>query len=139
MRPIILTLLALNLAVLPYGCARGAASNHFSASRDYGSPDEQRVHGSLTVSGAADTSELSGTTQLADGSCLAERATLDATGRLVRGEARLAGPNGDTHVVMDAAHGTVDVTAPSLHIRWTVPTDLPWIWNPLLHDGAGGA
>lgn len=137
MRPLILTLLALGLAVLPYGCcsARDDASTDFSAFRRYGSSDERLVQGTLTVNNTKDTSELSGITQLADGTCLIETATIDARGWLVRGEAHLAGPNGYAHVVVDAAHGTVDVTAPSLRTRWSVPTDLPWIWNPLLKDG----
>src|ERR1700759_2510874 len=111
MRPIILTLLALGLAVLPYGCdaARGDKSNDFSAFRRYGSSDGRLVQGTLTLTGAG----LSGVTQLADGTCLAETATTDASGRLVRAEAHLAGPDGgDTRVVIDAADGAVGLATP---------------------------
>lgn len=140
-RPVLLALLALGLSVLPYGCAApgGDASHDFTAFRRYGASDGQLVQGTLAIQSTQEKTKLSGVTQLVDGTCLAEIATLDATGRLVHGEAHIAGPGGEAHAVLEPTRGSVDLTAPSLHTRWSVPADLPWIWNPLLEHGASGA
>ena len=62
----------------------------------------------------------------------------DATEHLLRAEAKLAGPCGREHeivrrIVLDSRAGTVDITAPALQTRWAVPSDLPWVYAPLLH------
>jgi hypothetical protein len=69
-----------------------------------------------------------------------ERAELDATGRLLRLEARVGAPGTepDTRVVLDPPNGSVRITSPSLNIDWSVSNDLPWIWAPLLTAPGGG-
>lgn len=137
MRPQIPCLVSLLLT----SCAAPQQANapHFDTFRSYAA-DGSRMQSSLVQSldGRDATEHLSGLTQLDDGSWASEDATLDASGRLLRAEAKLAGPCGREHeivrrIVLDPRAGTVDITAPALQTRWAVPNDLPWVYAPLLH------
>jgi hypothetical protein len=70
-----------------------------------------------------------------------EAVRLDAAGRLLRLEATLGGPSGepDARVVLDPLHGRVESWTASVHLQWSVPNDLPWVWAPILRDPNSGA
>ena len=55
-------------------------------------------------------------------------------------EARLDAVGGRPakYVVMDAVVGSVDITTDSFRVHWDVPTDLPWVWAPLLTVASTG-
>lgn len=67
-----------------------------------------------------------------------EAATLDAAGRLARGEitiTRACDGTVEQHLVLDRASGVVQADTPGGVVSWPVPTDAPWVVEPL----AGGA
>lgn len=139
--PCLVGLAGLSLGLSLSSCAAHERERapHFDTFRSYAA-DGSRMQSSLVQSvDERDAAEhLSGLTQLEDGSWVSEDAALDRSGRLLRAEAKLAGPCGHDHdnvrrIVLDARQGTVDITAPALQTRWSVPNDLPWVYEPLLH------
>ena len=100
-----------------------------STFRSYRAWDASAVHSTLIDHSSKAGHNLRGHTQLEDGSWLMEQATLDDRGRLVRAEFDRGGPCADhaTHIVLDAASGTIEVSSASMYTRWSVPTDLPWV------------
>jgi hypothetical protein len=96
---------------------------------------------SLTRSEHAGEERLHGVTELETGARLVEDVTLDESGALRSAEAVLTGAGGSTlqRVRFDRERGTVEVNAPSLHVEWAVPRDLPWVWTPLLSVASTGA
>lgn len=98
------------------------------------------MRSSLIVGAAAGVELLRSVTELSNGNCLTEEATTDETGRLIRAELTLHESDGDrnTRVVLDPRHGTVELTTATVHTRWAVPTDLPWVWAPLRDPAAKG-
>jgi hypothetical protein len=108
----------------------------------YASSDDQRVRSTLERTEEGGGEHLVGVTELdgGEGGRLRQDVTLDATGALKHAEARLDGLGGRPakHVRMDPLSGSVDITTPSFHVHWDVPTDLPWIWAPLLTVNALG-
>jgi hypothetical protein len=85
----------------------------------------------LVVDG--DGRRLAGVTHFADGTCLAEEATLDLAGRLVHAQYTVAGAAGDnTRVELDSTLGTVDIDGPRGHTHLVVPNDWPWVFTPQL-------
>jgi len=111
----------------------------------YASPDGRLVRSSLLVAPDSGGGErvlgvtevrVSPTTTLR----AVERAKLDATGRLLRLEATVGEPDADleTRVVLDAPSGHVQIATRTTRVEWTVPSDLPWIWAPVLTAPAGG-
>jgi hypothetical protein len=80
------------------------------------------------IEDAPEGQRFAGVTHFSDGSCLAEEATLDRAGRLVRAEYTVA----NTRVVFDPAGGAVHITSPAGESLIQVPNDLPWVWTPLL-------
>jgi hypothetical protein len=105
--------------------------------RRYGTPDAL-VQGTLLLEGPHHGQRLSGVIQLTDGTCLAEEATLDEAGRLATADVWLSGPAVEepTHVFLNPTRGVVELSAASRQIAWSVPSDLPWIWQPILSTGA---
>jgi hypothetical protein len=84
-----------------------------------------------------DGRRLAGVTHFADGSCLAEEATLDHAGRLVRAQYAVTGASGaSTHVLLDSPSGVVEITGPTGTTRMTVPNDWPWVYTPQLDPAA---
>jgi len=79
---------------------------------------------------------LAGVTHFADGGCLAEEATLDSAGRLLHAEYTLSRADSQTRVVLDPAAGLVEIHGPGLEASMRVPSDLPWVWTPLLNPAA---
>jgi hypothetical protein len=97
--------------------------------RSYRTWDATAVQSTLMERAEPSQHVLRGHTQLEDGSWLMEQATLDNQGRLLRAEIDRGGPCAEhaTHIVLDAQRGTVEVHAPQLTTRWSVPSDLPWV------------
>lgn len=98
------------------------------------------VRSSLILGAAAGVELLRSVTELSNGNCLTEEATTDESGRLLRAEMTLHESIGDrnTRVVLDPRAGTVELTTATVHTRWAVPSDLPWVWAPLRDSGAPG-
>ena len=139
MRPTIFTLVALGATLAAVGCEpdpddKPSTIHYF---RTYAAAD--RMYGTLSVRSEPARQHFSAVTQLDDGTCLAEEATTDANGRVAFAETTLAGPGGLSRIVFDARAGSVDVHSPNLQIRWTVPSDLPWVWSSPLRDSASDA
>jgi hypothetical protein len=82
----------------------------------------------LMIEDAPEGQRLAGVTHFTDGTCLAEEASLDRTGRVVHAEYTVA----NTRVVLDPLRGVVDITSPAGESHIQVPNDLPWVWTPLL-------
>jgi hypothetical protein len=142
MRPTILFIVALAATLVPtVGCEAPEADQapETSIFRNYGAGERGLVHSTLMIE--AGNKRLSSVTQLADGTCLAEEARLDAAGRVLDAQATLAAADSGEvrHVALDARRGAVEVSAPNLHIRWKVPNDLPWAWSSLLGERESGA
>lgn len=102
------------------------------------------IRSSLILGAAAGVELLRSVTELSNGNCLTEEATTDESGRLLRAEMTLheANENRNTRVVLDPRAGTVELTTPTVHTRWAVPSDLPWVWMPMrdhLAPGVGAA
>lgn len=106
--------------------------------RSYRTWDATSMHSTLMERAESSQQVLRGHTQLEDGSWLMEQATLDSRGHLVHAEIDRGGPCAEhpTHIVLDAKRGTVEVHAPQLITRWSVPTDLPWVPMNLMGDGS---
>jgi hypothetical protein len=86
--------------------------------------------------------QLQGVTELRahDAVGAVEHAEIDASGRLLRLEATVGRPGEPSlRVVLDPPSGQVEITSPSVHIEWSVPNDLPWVWVPILTAPASGA
>jgi hypothetical protein len=110
----------------------------------YAVMDGQPVHSTMVSMQTHGTERLIGMTELDSGERLVEEATIDESGQLIEAEATLtpaasadAGadaqePAAATHVVFHPARKTVELTTPVLHMEWSVPNDLPWVWAPLL-------
>lgn len=134
---------ALAVSLLATACAnRVARQKPESRLIEYASQDERSVRGTLVVARTATAEGLAGVTDLGPDFLRAvEQAKLDADGRLVRLDATLGSTGGDvdTRVVLDASSGRVSITTASVHIDWSVPTDLPWVWAPLLTMPGGKA
>jgi hypothetical protein len=63
-----------------------------------------------------------------------EAATLDGAGRLLRAEITVTrGCDGivEQHLVLDRARGLVQADTPGGVVSWPVPTDAPWVVEPL--------
>jgi hypothetical protein len=128
----------------------------------YASPDGQLIHSTLLVSPASGGEHLIGVTDVrtrgsgeqrtANVDDIAdennervirdtENAELDESGRLLHLDAAIGPVNRDSavRVVLEPAKGRVEIITPSLHAVWSVPSDSPWIWVPMLMvpDGLG--
>ena len=97
------------------------------------------MHSTLVSMQSGDTERLIGLTELGTGERLVEQATIDLTGRLLEAAATLspapgtaAGSGPATRVVFHPDRSSVEITAPAVHVEWSVPNDLPWVWAPLL-------
>lgn len=119
-------------------------SPHLQASDRFASSHGLSIQGTLTQSaaGAADPSSerLSGLTQLDDGSWIRQDAVLNQAGQLLHAELVLGGTNciETRRISLDARHGTVEDVVRGSRTSWHVPTDLPWVWLPVLLRRAGG-
>jgi hypothetical protein len=113
---------------------------HAQSSMQSYTTGDASVRSSLIVGAAAGVELLRSVTELSNGNCLTEEATTDETGRLLRAELTLHETDGDrnTRVVLDPRHGTVELTTATVHTRWAVPSDLPWVWAPLRDPAAKG-
>jgi hypothetical protein len=108
----------------------------------YASPEGQEVRSTLvrmpvpTWGGE----RFVGLTELGSGERLVEEATIDGSGQLVEARATLtaAGKGGETRVALYPGRGFAELTTPALHLEWSVPNDLPWVWAPLLTASATG-
>lgn len=98
------------------------------------------MRSSLIVGAAAGVELLRSVTDLSNGNCLTEEATTDQSGRLLRAELTLHEHEGgkNTRVVLDPRQGTVELTTATVHTRWAVPNDLPWVWAPMRDPAAKG-
>jgi hypothetical protein len=103
-----------------------------STIHSYSATEGSFAASTLMIEDAPEGQRLAGVTHFTDGTCLAEEATLDRAGRIVRAEYTVAG----THVVLDPARGIVEITSPEGDSHIQVPNDLPWVWTPLLHPQA---
>jgi len=149
---ILLLKLAIALAAIACAVAPKPAQPGETTRVCYTSIDGRTVHGSLvrqqmtTAAMSAmsamsnrqpDGERLIGVTEL-DGSAtirLVEDVTLDAHGALRRAEAVLSQAGVQAlRVVLDPRRGVVDLTKPGPGgtRHWRVPTDLPWVWSPIL-------
>jgi hypothetical protein len=156
---ILLLKLAIALAAIACAVAPRPAQPGETTRLCYTSIDGRTVHGSLVlqqmttsatpaISGIANRQpageRLIGVTEL-DGSAtvrLVEDITLDANGALRRAEAVLSHAGVQTlRVVLDPRRGVVDFTTPGTGgpRHWKVPTDLPWVWAPILTLPSSGA
>jgi hypothetical protein len=164
---ILLLKLAIALAAIACAVAPKPAQPGETTRLCYTSIDGRTVHASLVrqqmttsaapaaaVPAAAVTSarpdgqlggeRLIGVTEV-DGSAtlrLVEDVTIDADGTLRRAEAVLSQAGVQTlRVVLDPRRGMVDFTTPGVGNprHWRVPTDLPWVWAPLLRLPSSGS
>jgi hypothetical protein len=100
------------------------------------------VYSTLVSMKAGASERLIGLTEFGTGARLVEEATIGESGQLVEAEATLtaaAGATGArpvTRVVLHPGRSSVEVSAPALHVEWSVPNDLPWVWAPLLTSGS---
>ena len=119
-------------AIEPLARVRGDAHTYTTV--------DASVRSSLMLGAAAGVEVLRSVTELSNGNCLTEEATTDESGRLLRAEMTLHESAGDrnTRVVLDPRAGTVELTTPTVHTRWAVPSDLPWVWAPLRDPAAPG-
>jgi hypothetical protein len=131
--------------VFSSACAQGVSDAHApeTATICYASPDGRLLRSTLSVTPESGGERLVGVTELrAEARELVrvvEKANLDASGRLLHLEATATRETADssTTVVLDATTGRVEVTRTNLHVVWTVPTDLPWVWVPILTEPRG--
>ncbi|HET6150835.1 MAG TPA: hypothetical protein VFH68_25080 [Polyangia bacterium] len=104
----------------------------------YSTVEGQPVHSTLVSMQTLGTEQLVGMTELGTGERLVEEATIDPTGRLVEAAATLSPARGvgapvtATRVVFHPGRNSVEISAPALQVKWSVPSDLPWIWAPML-------
>jgi hypothetical protein len=103
----------------------------------YAAVDGQAVYSTLASMQTGNAERMIGMTELASGARLVEQATLDQSGRLVEADATLtpagaADPGPVTRVVFRPGRRSVELSTPALHLEWSVPDDLPWVWAPLL-------
>jgi hypothetical protein len=153
---ILLLKLAIALAAIACAVAPKPAQPVETTRLCYTSIDGRTVHASLvrqqmTTSAISAISDqrpagerLIGVTEL-DGSAtirLVEDITLDAHGVLLRAEEVLSHAGVQSlRVVLDPRRGVVDFTTPGTggSRHWRVPTDLPWVWAPLLTLPSSGS
>lgn len=85
------------------------------------------------VSTTRDTLSLHSVTELPSGTRLTEDATTNAVGALVRAVVTLdqREPAQRTRITFEPSRGFVALQSATLHVRWQVPTDLPWVWAQL--------
>lgn len=127
------------LACSPARRARGSTDLTRSC---YAAVGGQPVYSTLVSMKTGASERLIGLTELGTGARLVEEATIGESGRLLEAEATLtaaAGPKGPgpvTRMVLHPGRSSVEVTGPVLHVEWSVPNDLPWVWAPLLTSGA---
>ena len=145
MRPNLLVLILLvatpwtALACNPARRPRGSTEVNRSC---YAAVGGQPVYSTLVSTKTGATERLIGLTELGTGARLVEEATIGESGQLVEAEATLTaaagaeGPGPVTRVVLHPGRSSVEVTAPALHIEWSVPNDLPWVWASLLSTGS---
>lgn len=125
----------LSLCAGPTHTSRVPLSSAFHA---YSATQGDVTGSSLAIEQEPAGRRLAGVTHFADGSCLAEEATLDGDGRLLHAEYTLSRAASQTHVVLDPQAGVVAMRGPGLDARMQVPSDLPWVWMPLLDPAANG-
>ncbi|APR75045.1 Hypothetical protein A7982_00391 [Minicystis rosea] len=133
----------IGLSISLSGCAspRSSAKEAVRA-ETYSFSDGGGAVGNVFRAVAADGAEaLRGVTEVQAGGHtlrIAEDATIDAAGHLVRAEIVITrGCDGPTeeHVTFDRARGTVISATPGGDVEWSVPRDAPWAIAPLTRGG----
>ena len=140
MCPTVSSILAVGCTSLTTACALDPAPQPIAATPAcYASSDGWSARSTLSVQPGTAGERLLGTTELGSGVRLSERAELDASGRLMTAEAHLEQGLGQPPVQIDfdRTRGVIVVDSSLTHFEWTVPTDYPWIWAPLLSAGTG--
>jgi hypothetical protein len=107
-----------------WGCSQADTGRARSNAllRDYAATDGSTLQATLVIDELPHEQRLASATHFEDGSCLVEEATIDRSGRL-----RHAAPE----------RKTVKITQPAHRMQWTVPSDLPWVYAPLVETEAG--
>ena len=134
------TSLAAGAALLAtLGCSDAASSPAVRSSfHNYTASPGSLQDRTLVVDEARSTTHLAGVTHLADGTCLAEEAVLDAHGRLLSASYSVAyGAGHASQVSLDAQRGLVEVHEPGNVRRAQLPSDLPWVWVPAIQTEHG--
>jgi hypothetical protein len=126
--------------LLSVGCSEthaGPGSSGVQSSfHSYTASPGYLLDSTLVVDEGSAATHLAGVTHLANGSCLAEEAVLDARGRLVSASYSVGyGGGSATHASLDARRGTVEVSGPDGVRRVQLPNDLPWVWAPEVQSG----
>lgn len=127
------------LASLLSVCAGPTKTSHVprpGAFHAYSATQGNVTGSSLAIEQEPAGQRLAGVTHFADGSCLAEEATLDNDGRMLHAEYTLSRADSQTRVVLDPRAGLVEMHGPGFATNMRVPSDLPWVWTPLLNPAA---
>lgn len=137
--PSIASLTASAALLATLGCSDASSGSIVQSSFHNYTASPGSLHDStLVVDEARSTTHLAGVTHLADGSCLAEEAVLDAHGRLLCASYSVtygAGPV--SYVSLDALHGVVESHDAGSVRRAQIPSDLPWVWAPAMKTEQG--
>jgi hypothetical protein len=121
------------------GCSDASGSPAVQSSfHNYAASPGSLQDSTLVVDEARSTTHLAGVTHLADGTCLAEEAVLDAHGRLLSASYSVAyGAGNARQVSLDAQHGLLEVREAAGVRRAQLPSDLPWVFVPAIETEHG--